>query len=308
MSIETIKNAITSRAARQVLLTQKHSPKILFVAGTVGVVTAGVLACRATLKLDEVLTEHEKDTSRIDFVKDGDDERQKLKVQLTVKTAMSIIKLYAPSIIIGATSIAALTGSHVILTKRNGAAMAAYAALDRAYREYRSRVVAEYGKDTDKKFAAEGLAWEDVEEKTAEGTIKVTKKGTGDGKNGSPYVFQFDEFAKKFSREPGRNAMTIQMVQQYANDKLRANGHLFMNEVLDMLGMPRTKAGAVVGWVYLSDSEREKRIANGEPVGDNYVDFGVFDGDAEWVESFIDGREGCVKLNFNVDGMILDLI
>lgn len=301
----SLKDIITSSAARQFLLAQKHSPKILFAAGTVGVVTATVLACRATLKLDNVLTDHEVDEKVLNRrISEGfieGDEVQKKSLQLKLRTAAEITKLYAPAVIIGAASIAALTGSHVVLTKRNGAVMAAYAGLDRAYKEYRSRVADEYGVDVDKKFAAAGVKYEDVEEKTAEGGIKVTKKAAGtDGKSGSPYTFQFDEFAKKFSREPGRNAMTIQMVQNYANDKLRANGHLFLNEVLDMLGLNRTKAGAVAGWVYRKDNEI--------PNGDNHVDFGVFDGDAEWVEAFIDGREGVVTLNFNVDGMILDLI
>ena len=303
--MSSIKDIITSNAARQFLLAQKHSPQILFAAGTVGVVTATVLACRATLKLDDVLTEHEVDVKVLNR-RAGEghiqgDDVQKKSLQLKVRTAAEIAKLYAPAVAIGTVSIVALTGSHVVLTRRNGAAVAAYAGLDRAYKEYRSRVASEYGNDVDKKFAAEGLVRTDVEEKTAEGTTKVTSKVTGtDGKSGSPYTFMFDEFSKKFSREPGRNAMTIQMVQNYANDKLRAQGHLFLNEVLDMLGLPRTKAGAVVGWVYRKDNEP----AN----GDNYVDFGVFTGDAEWVEAFIDGREGCVQMDFNVDGMILDLI
>lgn len=301
----SIKDIITSNAARQALVLSKHSPQILFAAGTVGVVTATVLACRATLKLDDVLTDHEANEAVLNRKAAGEDlpaeEIQKKSLQLKVKTGLEVAKLYAPAVVIGTASIAALTGSHVVLTKRNGAAMAAYAGLDRAYKEYRNRVAEEYGADVDKKLASAGLIHTDVEEKTAEGGTKVTKKVTGtDGKSGSPYTFQFDEFAKKFSREPGRNAMTIQMVQNYANDALRAQGHLFLNEVLDMLGLPRTKAGAVVGWVYRKDNE--------EKTGDNYVDFGVFDGDAEWVEAFIDGREGCVTLNFNVDGMILDLI
>lgn len=301
----SFKDIITSNAARQLLLARKHSPQILFAAGTVGVITATVLACRATLKLDEVLTDHEKSERFLNRrVGEGyltEDETNKQSLQLKVKTGLEVAKLYAPAVLIGSVSIAALTGSHVTLTKRNGAVMAAYAGLDRAYNEYRRRVADEYGTDVDKKFASTGIAYTDVEEKTAEGDTKITKKATGtDGTSGSPYTFQFDEFAKKFSREPGRNAMTIQMVQNYANDALRAQGHLFLNEVLDMLGLPRTKAGAVVGWVHRKDNETK--------TGDNYVDFGVFEGDSEWVEAFIDGREGCATLNFNVDGMILDLI
>ncbi len=305
MSLESIKDLVTSKAARQILLTQKHSPKILFVAGTVGVVTATVLACRATLKVSDVLDEHETTLSNIgaldrtELMTEEDVTRSTHKRQ--IKTAVDIAKLYAPAIGLGVVSIAALTGSHVILSKRNGAVMAAYAAVDRAYKEYRQRVSDEYGQDVDRKFAS-GSDNVLVEEKTSDGKTKTTV-GTAamkDRPGKSPYGVIFDQQSHKFSKEPGRNAMTLQMNQNYANDKLRANGHLFLNEVHDMLGLPRTKAGAVVGWVHRHDSE--------EKTGDNYVSFGIYDGDLERAEAFVEGIEDCVWLDFNVDGIILDLI
>ncbi len=304
MSLETIKDLVTSKAARQILLTQKHSPKILFVAGTIGVVGATVLACRATLKVSDVLDDHEKLINL--HVGAGGMENQESEhkeiTRIKLKTTLDIAKLYAPAVGLGIVSIAALTGSHVILSKRNGAVMAAYAAVDRAYKEYRQRVSEEYGQDVDRKFAT-GAETVRVEEKTAEGKTKITQTNQvkKDGKyGGSPYAVVFDEQSKYFSREPGRNAMTVQMKQNWANDKLRMNGHLFLNEVYDMLGLPRTKPGAMVGWVYRKDNE--------EKTGDNYVDFGVFTGDTEYVEAFLDGVEKYAVLDFNVDGMILDLI
>lgn len=306
MSLETLKDFVTSKAARQILLTQKHSPRILFVVGSVGIVTAGVLACRATLKLNDVLDEGDLDLKVTDGRRSqghlSDEEHHKKSAKVKLKTATRVVGLYAPAIGVATVSVAALTGSHVILTKRNGAAMAAYAMLDRGYKEYRQRVTEEYGSDVDRKFAA-GAEKVVIEEKLADGTTKSTTKDIvkKDGKyGGSPYSIVFDEHSKFFSREPGRNAMTIQMKQSYANDKLRAQGHLFLNEVYDMLGAPRTKAGACVGWVWRRESEPKN--------GDNYVDFGVFNGDPEWVDSFVNGSENLVVLDFNVDGMILELI
>lgn len=310
MNLKYIKDLVASRAARQILLAQKYSPQILLVAGTIGVVGTVVLACRATLKTQDVLDEHEKQhanlvTDTVDAVATDLDlevyeKNKKQANQLKVKTALDIAKLYAPVVGLGALSIAALTGSHVILTKRNGAIMAAYAGLHRAHTEYRQHVTDEYGEDVDKKFSI-GAKDVNVEEKTAEGTTKITKslEVKNDG-SGSPYRFLFDECSHKWSREPGRNAMTLVMEQSHANDKLRANRHLFLNEVLDMLGLPRTKAGAVVGWVYRHDSEPKN--------GDNYVDFGIYRGDLERAEAFVDGAEHSVWMDMNVDGVILDLI
>lgn len=301
MSLATFRNAVTSNIGRQILLTQKHSPKILFATGVVGAVTATVLACRATLKVSAVLDEADKRRLDVNNNATSEDDQTTALRKLQIVTALEIAKLYTPSAVLLAGSIAALTGSHVVLTRRNAGVMAAYAAVDRAYKEYRQRVTNEYGEDIDRKFAT-GSGDVVVEEKLADGTVKKNVvQGKGEGRyGGSPYAVVFDEFSKKYSREPGRNPSTIAMTQNWANNKLWANGHLFLNEVYDMLGLPRTKAGAVVGWVYRKDNETK--------TGDNYVDFGVFDGDVEATEKFLDWTHPSIVLDFNVDGVILDLI
>jgi hypothetical protein len=78
---------------------------------------------------------------------------------------------------------------------------------------------------------------------------------------------------------------------------LRARGHVFLNDVYDSLGIPRSKAGAVVGWVL---------NRNGE--GDNFISFGVFDGTTQEIRDFVNGYEGSILLDFNVDGVIYDKI
>jgi hypothetical protein len=307
MNLENIKALATSKIARQTLITRKYSPQVLFVAGTVGVIGATVLACRATLKVPFVLDDHDKNMADIgeaalavDSLESDETKREVIKLKL--RTALEVTKLYLPAVGLGAVSIAALTGSHVVLTKRNGAAMAAYAGIDRAYREYRKRVTDAYGEDVDRKFSggAEDIS---IEEKTAEGRTK-TKNVLGvkkDGKfGGSPYAVVFDEQSRFFSKEPGMNAQIIAMKQNWANDKLRANGHLFLNEVYDMLGLPRTKEGTIVGWVY--DPRNEAHA------GDNYVTFNIFEGEPELVEGFLDGAYRYVVIDPNVDGMIWDKI
>ena len=65
-----------------------------------------------------------------------------------------------------------------------------------------------------------------------------------------------------------------------------------------MLGIERTKAGQIVGWVYDEDN----------PLGDNYVDFGIYDINREKSRDFVNGYERVILLDFNVDGNILDRI
>jgi hypothetical protein len=109
----------------------------------------------------------------------------------------------------------------------------------------------------------------------------------------SPYAQFFDEQCIGWSKDPEMNKLFLLQQQNYANDKLVWKGHLFLNEVYDILGLPRTKAGQYIGWIY--------DVHN--PVGDNYVDFGLYH---DCNRNFIDGKDNAILLNFNVDGNILD--
>jgi hypothetical protein len=301
VKLTTIKNAITSRAGRQILLGKKYSPQVLFAVGAVGFVGTVVLAARATLKLDEILEQHEKtnnDITNLHAKVNGDaysdEDARKDRITLVVKTSLSIAKLYAPALVAGSVSIAALTGSHFILNSRNAALSAAYAALDKGYRHYRDRVVAELGVEKDRDFATE-LDYTEVEEVKADGKIKKTNVATG-VKGLSPYSVIFDEGNKNWQRPDHYNSMFLRSQQNWANDLLNARGHVLLNDVYDMLGFPRTKAGCVVGWVKNPDR------------GDGYISFGVFEGDVFMGKNFVQGDERSIILDFNVDGPVYDLI
>lgn len=299
MNLQAMRNLITSKAGRQVLKLQKHSPTILFVAGVVGVGATVVLACRATLRIHETLDEHHMtkgkmvvalESEELDYTEE-DFKRDHL--MLIGKTATEFVKLYGPSVIIGVASIAALTGAHVVLNRRNVALTAAYAALEKGFRDYRKRVMAEYGENKDQEFRY-GLVDGEIVEETDQGpkVVGVKKFPTSDGR--SIYARIFDESSSSWQRSPGYNQVFIKAQQQYANDLLNSRGHVFLNEVYDMLGLPRSQEGAVVGWV----------LGN----GDGFVDFGVFGGNTFMAQQFVNGAERSVWLDFNVDGTIWDKI
>lgn len=277
---------------RTVLQIQKSSPTLLFAGGVVGVVATAVLASRATMKMDFVLDQMDADKKRskelLETVPEKyneKDHKQDLAVIYT-RTSMEIVKLYAPAVIVGGLSIAALTGSHIILTRRNAALTAAYAALDKGFREYRKRVVDELGEDADRRFRYSN----ELPEPDKDG-VPVRKVLTDQ----SIYARFFDETTPRWEREPEYNYLFLKCQQNWANDMLRARGHLFLNEVYDRLGFDRSKAGQAVGWVRDSG-------------GDNYVDFGIFDGDNPRAIDFVNGREKSIMLDFNVDGVIYDLL
>lgn len=295
MNLKAAKNAITSRFGRQILKGRKHAPVILFVAGAVGVVGATVLACRATLKMEEVLDEIQIDLDKaraLEHPNYSDTDRQKDLALIYLKGTGRIFTMYAPALGLGVLSILALTGSHVILTKRNAAVVAAYAALDKGFREYRNRVMDELGADKDREFRY-GVIEREIVEETEEGPVVKRVKQIGPG-GSSIYARFFDEHAIAWNKDPFYNQMFIQCQQNYANDLLQARGHVLLNDVYDMLKFPRTKEGCVVGWV--------------KDDGDGYIDFGVFHGDRASGMRFVQGNERSIHLDFNVDGMIYDKI
>lgn len=211
------------------------------------------------------------------------------KTILYSQTAVSYMKLYAPTLIVGTFSIACLTQSHRVLTQRNMALGAAFAGVEKALEGYRERVVAEIGPEREAKIWQPVEKVDVVDETGKKSKVEVPVEG-----GGSPYKVLFDESNVNWNKAYEYNQIFLNAQQSYANDLLRAKGHVFLNDVHDMLGLPRTKAGQIVGWVYDGD-------------GDNYIDFGFFRNLHEGMR-FVAGDERSIWLDFNVDGNVLDLL
>lgn len=313
--MKLVPNAVTSRFGRQLLHLQKSSPKVMFAAGAVGVVGATVLACRATLKVSDVLSETEKlkmaseelytehklaieeNRQTIPEVEEYDQAKyNKDQTVLKVKTVLTLVKLYAPSAGLMVASIALLTGSHVTLSKRNASLTAAYASVDQAFSKYRDRVVEQLGKAADDEFRYGVDKTEEAVEGKDGKTKTVVHKRISQSDGPSMYAKFFSDHCPDWQSNPEYNRSFLQCQQNYMNEKLRTRGHLFLNEVYDALGIERTQAGAVVGWVISKD-------------GDNFVDFGIFDDLTNpHVRDFVNGVSNSILLDFNVDGVIYDKI
>lgn len=310
MKVKEIINSVSYNAHRIGFKIKKASPEIMVVAGVVGVVTSTVMACKATTKVYDILEETRKQVDDVHNVLDSDiiteeeytnDDAKKDLAIIYTQTGVKLIKLYAPSVLVGALSITGILASHKILKKRNVALTAAYATIDRSFKEYRGRVVERFGKELDRELRY-NIKAQEIEEKTVDkdGNETVEKKTISvvDPNMYSDYARIFDNGSMGWTKDPEYNLMFLKLQQNQANDRLRAQGYLFLNDVYDMLGIPRTKAGQIVGWIYDEDN----------PVGDNFVDFGIYDIYNEKACDFVNGRERSIVLDFNVDGNILDMI
>lgn len=288
---------------------KKYSPEILIVAGIAGTVTSAVLACKATMKINDILEESKETVEKIHKVSNDPEYANKYsqedsKKDLTicyVQTGIKIAKLYAPAVILGALSLTAIISSNNILRKRNVALAAAYTAIDKSFKDYRSRVIERFGKDIDRELRYNIKAKEIEETVTDKNGNETTVKKTVevvDPNMYSDYAKVFDETCYAWSKSAEYNLTFLKEQQAHANRKLQQEGYLFLNDVYEMIGFPKTKAGQVVGWVY-----DEKN-----PVGDNFVDFGIYDLYNEKAREFVNGYERSIILDFNVDGNVLDLM
>ena len=310
MSKKDILNGITRSIHKTKFKIKKHSPEILIAAGVVGVVTSGVMACKATTKLSGILDETKENIDKIhevvenpDILPKGteyteEDSKKDLAIIYT-QTGLKLIKLYAPSVAVGMLSIAAIISSHNILRTRNVALAAAYATVDKGFKEYRGRVIERFGKDLDRELRYNIRAKEIEETVTDEnGEEKVVKKTVDVVAIDEPsdYARFFDNGCTGWTKNPECNLLFLKQTQAWANRKLQEDGILFLNDVYEMLGLPKTKQGHVVGWVYDPDN----------PNCDNYVDFGIYDLYNEKKRDFVNGYERTILLDFNVDGNVWD--
>lgn len=295
------KTAATSKAGLSLLKTQKHAPAILFVAGVVGFGATVVMASRATLKLNDLLEDNEKkqfelddehQISRLEDSKDADREYKKDAAKLKTAFVKDVVVLYAPAVGVGVLSIGALTGSHVILNRRYTSIVAAYATLDKSFREYRGRVTEIYGAQVDKKLV-NGVTTREIASDDGS-QVKTVHESLG----GSPYAKLFaKDTTFEWTPQADYNLHYLRSQQSWHNDQLQAKGYVFLNDVYKSLGLEPTPAGQAVGWL-------KKNPRDG---GDGYIDFGIFD-QPEQFNDFMAGREGAIWLDFNVDGPIWDLI
>lgn len=293
-----IPNGMARSLTRQMLVAKKNSPHIFFAAGVVGVVTSAVLACRATLKLEETLDEIKEDVDDIRAKHlavvpiSSEKEYRKDLARVYVRSGVAVGKLYGPSIVVGAASIGALTGSHVQMTRRNSALTATVALVSQAFEEYRDRVRDELGEERERDLH-NGVT---TEKRTIDGKKVDVKIVDGEGLGPTSFMFT-QQTSWNWKPEAYTNRTFLECQQNWANMRLQMRGHVILNEVLDSLGMEQTQAGCILGWVY------DKNCAND---GDNYVDFGIFT--SEKNIEFINGSEFDVLLDFNVDGIVWDKI
>lgn len=288
---------------------KKHSPEILVVAGIGTGIVAAIIACKQTIKANDIVAEARKNLQNIEDAKElaanneveyTEENEQADRVIIGKQVTVGMVKTYALPVGLGILSITCILAGHHILKKRNVALAAAYSALSTDFMNYRKRVANKYGKDVDF-MLKNGLEKQIVANKVIDpetGEVKETKEEalTYEGSKLSQYARVFDEVGStQWTPSADHNRAFLLMEQNYFNERIRTRGYIFLNEVYERLGFRPTKAGSVVGWVY----------QNADYEG---IDFGIFTAHTQKAAEFLEGTEPSIILDFNVQGDILSLV
>lgn len=269
---------------------KKYAPEILLgtaaVAGTACVVTS----CRATLKAKKSWEAHQERKLQIaEKVQEEQITTEESKVEMRkeiVKVGLELAKEYAIPFSLYTATIGCVLGSYKIQKSRLQAISATLSAMSAAYSSLVMRL---------KNGAENGLTAEEVLQgkfvckvENEDGTVEeytTTVKNPYD----NPFKFRFDRYSTSWEHHHFSNECILKAEENWANTALELNGYLFLNDVLDRLGIPKTKAGQILGW---------RKDGN----GDGFVDFGVVD-----CQTLIgvEYDDNAFELNFNVDGDIL---
>lgn len=305
MTSITIPDKVRKIACLTKLKVQKHSPEILIVVGVAGTIAGTVMACLATTKVSEILEDANTQLANVHACQENpdladrynEDDAKKDTVIIYTQASVKLVKLYAPAVVLSGVSIACIVASNQLLRKRNVALAAAYATIDKGYKEYRNRVVDRFGKDVEREIRhnikATKIEETIVDEETGkEKKVKNTISVAGQPHEYSDYARFFDESCDAWKKNAEYNLIFLKAEQAHANNRLIANGVLFLNEVYEMLGIQKTKEGQIIGWYY-----DEK-----DPTLQNHVDFGIYDYHREANRKFVNGYERVILLDFNVDG------
>jgi hypothetical protein len=283
-------NVFTRGLGRTKLFLGKNSPEILLVVGIAAGLAGAYMAAKVTETARQEVADTKEEAQEVMAKTQSDeytetDQQQELGM-VVIKGGLRVAKLYAPAIGFGVLSVTALLASHGIMSRRYASLSTAYSIAVESLTAYRSRVLEEFGEEGERAVRQEFVTDEDGEVVSSETRPNI-------------YGAYFDEESREFREDYEHNLFFLQSQERYANEKLKWQGHLFLNEVYDSLGLPRTDVGAITGWKYQHDPKKGN---------DGYVSFDIMNIYNEPNRNEMRKMNPRFLLDFNVDGEIYKLI
>ena len=304
---------VTNKMGRTGLKIAKYAPDAMVFIGGGMVIGGFILGCRNTYyHCDEIIRDHndkmddiaeavkqaEADPEQYEYT---DKQRKADTFHCKMDTTWRFVKLYALPAAMTLTGTGLMAGGAFKFKSLFNGAAAAFAAQSEELGFIKSQIYSRLGEEEGERLIR-GVTRRNIEmTKTGDDGEELVVNEQAEvldaPRTTSLYTIIFDESCKGYRPNTSYNLTFLQQLQQQFTDMLRSRGHVFLNEVYDAIGKPRTKEGAVVGWC--------------KGYGDDYVDFGIYNVMVPSNRALVNGDESyfarCL-LNFNVAGLIWDKI
>jgi hypothetical protein len=197
-----------------------NSPLLLTSIGAVGTIATAVLTGKAAYKAALILNVGERDV---------DDIPNKEKIQL-------VWPLFVPPIVSAGLTITCIIAANRIGSRRAAALAVAYTISEKAFDEYRAKVVEKLGVNKER-AARDEVAQERINNNPV-GNTEVIITGGGD-------VLCYDVYTGRYFRS---DMETLRQAQNGLNYDLLNHGYASLNDFYNNIGLASTTAGDEVGW------------------------------------------------------------
>lgn len=213
-------------------LTIDNSPIILTTIGVTGSLTTAFLTGKASFKAAHIL-EAALEDKRIEI---QDDIPRGIPTLNNKEKIKLVWMLYIPAASTGVVTVVSIIASNRIGMRRAAAVAAAYSISEKAFVEYKEKVLEKFGENKERDVR-DDLARDRVNENPVSST-QVIITGGGD-------VLCYDAFTGRYFKS---DMETLKKAQNDLNHKLLNDYYASLSDFYDLVGLPPTSYSDEVGW------------------------------------------------------------
>lgn len=201
-----------------------NSPAILTAVGVTGTVTTAIFAGRASFKAADLIREMEAEEGT------PEDTKERL-----VERTKATWKLYVPAVGVGTATVACIIFANQIGVRRAAAMAAAYSMSEKAFTEYREKIVEKVGANKEQE-ARDEIAQERVERNPLGSQVIVM---------GDREVLCFDQYTGRYFTS---SMETLKQAQNKINYRMIRENYASLNDFYDAIGLDWVATGDDLGW------------------------------------------------------------
>jgi hypothetical protein len=205
--------------------TIDNSPAILTAIGITGTVATAYLSGKAAIKANQILQE----TAELHALELNDRFRLQEQLRLTWKE-------FVPPVVTGLITVSAIFGANRIGSKRAAAMATAYSLSERAFMEYKDKVVEKVGAKKEQEVRDE-VAQDRVDRNPVENnTVIITDGGE---------VLCYDQYTGRYFKS---SMESLKRAENAVNYTINHRDYASLSDFYDEIGLPSTGVSDEVGW------------------------------------------------------------